>query len=201
LIRDNALAVSGLLDLTLGGPSVKPYQPENYWENLNFPKRTYQASTGVSQHRRGIYTWWQRTFPHPSLLAFDAPSREECTAERPRSNIPQQALILLNDPSHLEAAGALARRILRECAGDDVARIRWAWHHVLARMPQRQDVGTLLALLRKHRAEYRQNPAAAAAYMKAGATALPNDLEAPEWAAWTNVARALLNLHETITRS
>jgi hypothetical protein len=201
LLRDNALALSGLLDLTIGGPSVKPYQPANYWENLNFPKRSYDPSTGAAQHRRGIYTWWQRTFPHPSLLAFDAPSREECTVDRPRSNIPQQALVLLNDPTHLEAAGALAMRILRECGGDDATRIRWAWQHVLGRPPQRLDVSALLDLLRKHRAEYRQDPAAAAAYLKAGAVVLPATAEASEWAAWTNVARALLNLHETITRS
>jgi hypothetical protein len=201
LLRDNALALSGLLDVTIGGPSVKPYQPANYWENLNFPKRSYDPSAGAAQHRRGIYTWWQRTFPHPSLLAFDAPSREECTVDRPRSNIPQQALVLLNDPSHLEAASALAMRILRECGGDDATRIRWAWLHVLGRPPQRQDVSVLLDLLRKHRAEYRQDPAAAAAYLKAGAVVLPATAEASEWAAWTNVARALLNLHETITRS
>ena len=87
-VRDNALAVAGLLVPKIGGPSVKPYQPDGYWENLNFPVRTYDASTGPDQYRRGLYTWWQRSFTHPSMLAFDAPTREECAAERNRSNIP-----------------------------------------------------------------------------------------------------------------
>ena len=107
-MRDNALAVAGLLDLTIGGPSVKPYQPDGYWENLNFPVRTYDASHGSAQYRRGLYTWWQRSYLHPSLLAFDAPTREECAAERNRSNIPQQALVLLNDPTYVEASRVFA---------------------------------------------------------------------------------------------
>lgn len=104
LVRDYALAVSGLLVPRIGGPSTKPYQPDGYWENLNFPMRTYVHDEGDSQYRRGLYTWWQRTFLHPSMVAFDAPSREECCAERNRSNIPQQALVLLNDPTYVEAA-------------------------------------------------------------------------------------------------
>ena len=98
MVRDNALAVSGLLVRTLGGNSVKPYQPGGYWSHLNFPKRSYKNSSGDSLYRRGRYTYWCRTFLHPSLLAFDAPTREECTAERIRSNTPQQALVLLNAP-------------------------------------------------------------------------------------------------------
>ena len=117
LVRDNALAVSGLLVPKIGGPSVKPYQPDGYWENLNFPPRQYVADKGDAQYRRGLYTWWQRSFLHPSLLAFDAPSREECSAERNRSNIPQQALVLLNDPTYVEAARAFAARLLRESSG------------------------------------------------------------------------------------
>ena len=112
LVRDNALAVSGLLVTKIGGPSVKPYQPAGYWQYLNFPKREWENDKGESQYRRGLYTYWQRTFLHPSLAAFDAPSREECTVERPRSNTPQQALVLLNDPTYVEAARALAGRIL-----------------------------------------------------------------------------------------
>ena len=117
LVRDQALAVSGLLVAKIGGPSVKPYQPDGYWENLNFPERRYVADQGDAQHRRGLYTWWQRSFLHPSLLAFDAPSREECCAERARSNIPQQALVLLNDPTYVEAARAFAARVLRRVLG------------------------------------------------------------------------------------
>src|SRR5262249_12863415 len=118
LVRDNALEISGLLVLKIGGPSVKPYQPDGYWENLNFPVRSYDASKGEDQYRRGLYTWWQRSFLHPSMLAFDAPSREECAADRARSNIPQQALVLLNDPSYVEAARAFATRIVKEGGKD-----------------------------------------------------------------------------------
>ncbi len=201
LVRDNALSLAGLLDPTIGGPSAKPYQPDGYWENLNFPTRTYEASTGASQYRRGLYTWWQRTFLHPSLVAFDAPSREECAADRPRSNIPQQALVLLNDPTYVEAARAFAVRILRECNGDEPTRISWAWRQTLARTPQPKEIATLRALLDKQRGQYQQNKSDAEAFLKVGNTPLPADLDAVELAAWTNVARALLNLHETITRS
>ena len=103
MVRDNALAISGLLSRKIGGPSMKPYQPAGYWQHLNFPKRKWQPSSGEDLYRRGLYTYWQRTFLHPSLLAFDAPSREECTVERPRSNTPLQALVLLNYPTYVEA--------------------------------------------------------------------------------------------------
>src|SRR5215831_2419383 len=192
LVRDNALTIAGLLVLKIGGPSVKPYQPEGYWENLNFPTRTYEASTGVSQYRRGLYTWWQRTFLHPSMLAFDAPSREECAADRSRSNIPQQALVLLNDPTYVEAARVFAIRILRECDVDDVARIAWAWRQTLARTPQPKEIATLRALLDKHRGQYQQDTASAEAFLNVGNTPPPAELGAAELAAWTNVARTLL---------
>src|SRR6185436_695862 len=112
LVRDNALAISGLLSLKVGGPSVKPHQPNGYWQELG-NWHTYKESTGENQYRRGLYVWWQRSYLHPSLLAFDAPSREECVAERNRSNIPQQALALLNDPTYVEASRAFAARILK----------------------------------------------------------------------------------------
>jgi hypothetical protein len=201
LVRDNALSITGLLVPKVGGPSVKPYQPDGYWENLNFPIRTYEADTGESQYRRGLYTWWQRSFLHPSLLAFDAPSREECTAERNRSNIPQQALALLNDPTYVEAARAFAARILSEGGGDTTARITWAWRRALSRAPRTNEMSTVRALLDKHLTEYRQGVQAAGALLKVGLSPAPKDIDPAELAAWTNVARVILNLHETITRS
>ena len=201
LVRDNALAVSGLLVSKLGGPSVKPYQPDGYWENLNFPPRQYVADRGASQYRRGLYTWWQRTFPHPSLIAFDAPNREECCAERNRSNIPQQALVLLNDPSYVEAARAFAARVLSECKDNSDARISRAWQLALQRDPRPEEMKTARDLLGKHLAIYRANPDAARLLLKAGFAPSPEPLDAAELAAWTHVARVLLNLHETITRS
>jgi len=201
LVRDNALSIAGLLVPKIGGPSVKPYQPEGYWENLNFPPRTYEADHGDSQYRRGLYTWWQRTFLHPSLLAFDAPGREECTAERNRSNIPQQALALLNDPTYVEAARAFAARILKEGGSDATSRIQWAWRQALARAPRPDEATTARALLDQHLGEYRRDPQAAEALSKVGLLPAPKDVDLAELAAWTNVARVILNLHETITRS
>ena len=201
LVRDNALAVSGLLVAKIGGPSVKPYQPDGYWENLNFPTRTYPTDTGEAQYRRGLYTWWQRSFLHPSLAAFDAPSREECTAERNRSNIPQQALALLNDPTFVEAARVLAARILNECEGGSAQRFTWAWQQVLQREPSAEEQKTIAALLNERLTAYRADTKAADELLKVGFTPMPAALDKAELAAWTHVARVLLNLHETITRA
>lgn len=201
LVRDTALAVSGLLVPSIGGPSVKPYQPERYWENLNFPTRTYVPDTGDSQYRRGLYSWWQRSFLHPSLLAFDAPSREECTAERSRSNIPQQALVLLNDPTYVEAARSLAARVLQECHGSAEEQLAHAWQCTLQRNPREEEVRTMLELLELQRTAYRADPQAAAKLLKVGFMPAPEDVDPVELAVWTHIARVLLNLHETITRS
>lgn len=201
LVRDNALTISGLLVPKIGGPSVKPYQPAKYWENLNFPTREWENDTGEGLHRRGLYTWWQRTFLHPSLLAFDAPSREECTAERNRSNIPQQALVLMNDPTYVEAARSFATRIMTEGKGDASQRITWAFQQVLQRAPSAEEAKTLSNLFTKQLADYQKDSAAADALLTTGAAPAPANVGKPELAAWTHVSRVLLNLHETITRS
>lgn len=201
LVRDNALAIAGLLVPKIGGPSVKPYQPEGYWENLNFPTRTYPADSGESQYRRGLYTWWQRSFLHPSMVAFDAPSREECTAERNRSNIPQQALVLLNDPTYVEAARSFAARILTECKGNTEERLAWAWQRALQRNPDATESRTLTALVNERLTAYRADAGAAGELLKVGLAPVPDTLDKAELAAWTHVARVLLNLHETITRA
>lgn len=201
LVRDMALSVSGMLVPAIGGPSALPYQPEGYWENLNFPQRTYPASVGADQYRRGLYTWWQRSYVHPAMLAFDAPTREECAAERARSNIPQQALVLMNDPSYVEAAKRLAVRILREAPKSPEQRVRWAWRETLSRSASSEEVSVLLGLLDRQSADYRSDTAAAMAFLKSGASSVPTDLDPAELAAWTDIARALLNLHETMTRS
>ena len=211
LVRDNALAVSGLLAPRIGGPSVKPYQPAHYWSNLNdpakgmtelgFPEREYMTDKGESQYRRGLYTWWQRTALHPALLAFDAPSREECAAERHRSNIPQQALVLLNDPTFVEAARAFAARILSECEGTTAQRVTWAWQQALQRDPDADELKTIRALFDERLSAYRTDGNAAASLLKTGFAPVPVTVDKAELAAWTHVARVLLNLHETITRS
>jgi mono/diheme cytochrome c family protein len=201
LVRDNALAISGLLSAQKGGPSVHPYQPRGYWTFLNFPPREWDDDTGESQYRRGVYTWWQRTFPQPSLLAFDAPSREECVGERTRSNVPQQALVLLNDPTYVEAARVFAARIVREGGVTFEDRLRWAYARALARAPREEEVRTLAALLAKHRAQYKADPQSARKVMAIGQARPPNGASLDEWAGWTSVARAILNLPEVITRS
>lgn len=201
LVRDNTLAISGLLVPKIGGPSVKPYQPEGYWENLNFPTRVWEPSTGESLYRRGIYTWWQRSYLHPSLLAFDAPSREECVAERNRSNIPQQALALLNDPTYVEASRVFAARIIKEGGSETDDRIRWAWRQALDRAPRRDELATTRTLLTKHLAEYRNDTKAADAVLHVGLAPIPEGCEQAELAAWTSVVRVIFNLHETITRN
>src|SRR5262249_3705943 len=130
-VRDNALAVTGLLGTKVGGPSVKPYQPDGYWAYLNFPKRDWDKARGPDQYRRGLYTYWCRSFLHPSLAAFDAPTREECTVERPRSSTPLQALVLLNDPTYVEASRVFAARAVKEGGKTDAERIDWAYRQAV----------------------------------------------------------------------
>lgn len=198
-VRDTALSVSGLLNEEIGGPSVHPYQPEGYYRHLNFPKREYAADKDARQWRRGVYVHWQRQFIHPMMKAFDAPSREECTAQRPRSNTPLAALVLLNDPTFLECARGLADRVLAMEDQSDVERIREAYHIVLCREPDAYEQQTLLELLASERREFSASPANAKSMLGAG-IAPQHAKDAIEAAAWTSVARALLNLSETYLR-
>jgi hypothetical protein len=199
-VRDNALAVTGLLSPKIGGPSAHPYQPKGYWAHLNFPPREWDDSTGEDQYRRGLYTHWQRAFLHPSLMAFDAPTREECVAERPRSNTPQQALALLNDPTYVEAARVFAERIVREGGKSFEQRLGWAYARALSREPRAEEVKILTDLARKHRDEYQKDPRAAHQLLSVGMAPAPGKLDSAELAAWTSVARAILSLPELITR-
>jgi len=200
-IRDYALQHAGLLSKTIGGRSAKPYQPEGYWDSLNFPTRTYSPDKDDQQYRRGLYTWWQRTFLHPSLVAFDAPSREECCAERTRSNIPQQALVLLNDPTYVEAARGLAYRALKTASASDEHRIDWMFAQVLQRDASTSERMALSQLLEKHLVYYKENPEAALQLQKTGLFQPSESVDPVDHAAWTHLARVLLNLHETITRN
>ena len=199
-VRDNALSISGLVVHKLGGPSVKPYQPDGYWENLNFPARKWEADSNGSQWRRGLYVWWQRSYVHPAMLAFDAPTREECAADRVRSNIPQQALVLLNDPEYVEAARAFAARILKEGGVTPESRIAWAWREATGRAAKPAEIETLRALLERQRAVLAQDANAAGEINKVGQAAVPSEISPLDLAAYTAVARAILNLHETVTR-
>jgi hypothetical protein len=201
IVRDNALAVSGLLSPHVGGPSVKPYQPAGYWEALNFPTREWHNDGGEKLYRRGLYTHWQRTFLHPSLLAFDAPTHEECTVERPRSNIPQQALVLLNDPTYVEAGRALAERIIKEGGPSPTQRIAWSFDWVLSRQPRSDESDLLVHLVNEDSKRYQADTDAARKLVSIGNHPAMQGIDPVTLAAWTNVARVILNLHETITRN
>ncbi|MBA2114209.1 PSD1 and planctomycete cytochrome C domain-containing protein [Bremerella alba] len=201
MVRDNALAVSGLLNLEYGGPSVKPYQPDGYYRHLNFPQRKYQEDKNQQQWRRGVYVHWQRQFLHPSLKAFDAPSREECTVERPRSNTPLAALALLNDPTYIEAAREFATRILSSEADDDEARLNRAYMLALSRTPDSDEKQVLSQILKENREIYRLDTDAAAKLLEVGLKPSDDAIEVAELAAWTQVARVIFNLDEFITRN
>ncbi len=199
-IRDSALAVSGLLNPAIGGPSVKPYQPPGYYEELNFPKRTYKADLNENQFRRGLYTHWQRQYLHPSLMAFDAPSREECAADRSLSNTPLQALTLLNDPTYVEAARGLAKRILKSGETGTGARLDFAFRHTFARNAQAEEREVLAQLLKSQREHFTSHPEDAEDLLSVGISEVPEDLNLDELAAWTSVTRAIFNKHEFIVR-
>jgi hypothetical protein len=201
VVRDIALAVSGLLSGKFGGPSVKPPQPEGYLLAMNFPKREYSASRGEDQYRRGLYTFWQRTFLHPSMLAFDAATREECTVNRVNSNTPLQALVLLNDPVFVEAARVFAQNILKNGGLDLGQQLNWAFLQALGRRPGPEEREILAGLFRKSLAQFRAAPSEAKAFLAVGEAPLPKEIGAPRLAAMATVARAILNLHETITRN
>jgi hypothetical protein len=153
-----------------------------------------------NQYRRGLYTYWQRTFLHPSLLAFDASTREECTVERPRSNTPQQALVLLNDPTYVEAARAFAERILKDGGKTTDQRLTFAYREALSRPAHAEEIKLLTGLQRQHLEQYDKDRKAAEALLKVGDRPIPADASVSELASWTSVARVILNLHETITR-
>ncbi len=201
MVRDNALAISGLLVQHVGGASVKPYQPVGYYRHLNFPERTYEQDNDDRQWRRGVYVHWQRQFLHPMLKAFDAPSREECTAQRASSNTPMAALVLLNDPTFVEAARAFATRTLEIDSKTDDERLAWAFYHAVTREPAATELGVLRRLLHENRESFDTRPDDATALLNVGLTKPPVGHDAREFAAWTAVCRAILNLAETNSRN
>jgi len=199
-VRDNALFIAGLLNLDIGGPSAHPYQPAGYYANIQFPDRDYFPERDDRQYRRGVYTHWQRTFLHPMLANFDAPSREECTAIRVVSNTPQQALTLLNDPSFVEAARVFAANLLGVAKQNDEQRLNTAFQRALARLPNNKEKQSLLKFLAEQREHYSQDSDEASRLMKVGFATAPESKSQVELAAWTQVCRVILNLQETVTR-
>jgi hypothetical protein len=200
-MRDNALAISGLLTNRLGGPSVKPYQPDGLWQDVSVERRAvYKQDEGADLYRRSMYTFWKRTCPPPGMTTFDAPDRETCTIRRARTNTPLQALVLMNDPTYLEAARKLAERILQEGAATDEAKMKLAYRLAVSRDPRASEQQLLLAMLKQARERFLADTKSAEKLVSVGASRRDEKLETAELAAWTTLSSVILSLDETITK-
>ena len=205
-VRDQALAVSGLLVPRLGGPSVNPYTPGDLWREVSHygstpaTAQTFVQDHGEKLYRRSLYTYLKRTAPPPNMAAFDAPNREVCTVARSTTNTPLQALVTLNDPQFVEASRVLAERVLAQ-PGDDAARLRWAFAATVSRSPEAAELGVIESALRRERQHYAKDTPAALALLAVGESPRNQRLRPAEHAAWTQVASLLFNLSETITRN
>jgi len=204
VLRDQVLSLSGLLVPTIGGRGVNPYQPPNIWEPVGFASsntRNYKQGKGDDLYRRSMYTFLKRTAPPPFMSSFDGPNREQSCAARGRSNTPMQALQLMNDVQHVEAARNLAQRILKEGGGDDAARVRWAWRVVTARQPEAGEAKIITDVLAGHRARFAKDADAAKKLIAFGESKADPKLAPVDLAAWTLVANLLLNLDEVVNKN
>ena len=206
-IRDLALSVSGLLQHKIGGPSVSPYQPAGLWEELmaradgkNWTAQEYSQSHGADLYRRTMYTFWKRTCPPAQLATFDAPDRETCTVRRARTNTPLQALVLMNDPTYVEASRKLAERILLEGGATTDDRIAFAFRLTIARKPSAREFVVLRRVFEQQLARFQGDPVAATKLLSVGESSRNEKLTAVELAAWSAVASVILNLDETVTK-
>ena len=204
IVRDNALALSGLLYTKIGGPSVKPPQPDGLWKAVGFTGSntdTFVQDTGADKvYRRSLYTFWKRTAPPPQMNILDAPSREACTIRRERTNTPMQALMLMNDPQFFEAARAFAERTIKEGGETPEARIAYIFEMATARLPKPVEKELLLKTFQTHYQELAADPDAAKALITVGESAPDETLDAVEVAAWTMIANLILNLDEVLNK-
>jgi hypothetical protein len=199
MIRDQALFVAGLLIEQIGGPSVKPYQPDGVWNDLaNVGK--YATDSGASLYRRSLYTYWKRTIAPPFMANFDAASRESCVVRETRTNTPLQALNLMNDVTYIEAARLLAERAVREGGRSERDRVRFAFRLATARWPDERETEVLLKHLRAQLEDFGKDASAAARLLKVGEKPFDRELNAVEVAAYATVASLILNLDEVITK-
>ena len=199
-IRDNALAISGLLKHRLGGPSVKPYQPAGLWEDVTVNRQgIYVADIGEGLYRRSLYTFWKRTCPPPSMMSFDAPMREVCVARRARTNTPLQSLVLLNDPTYVECARSLAEHMIREGASAS-DRIDAGFLRSVSRKATTEEQHILGQVLETAKQRFAENVTRAQAFNTTGASVPDQTIDAVELASWTILASTLLNLDETISK-
>ncbi|MFN9446562.1 MAG: DUF1553 domain-containing protein [Pirellulaceae bacterium] len=200
MIRDQALAISGLLVRKVGGPSVKPYQPDGLWEDVTVERRgKYVADHGEGLYRKSLYTFWKRTCPPPSMVTFDATNREVCTARRSRTNTPLQSLVLMNDPTYIEAARVLASSVLQSHPAVD-QRIDAMFRRCLARSARPDEQAAMMQLLEEAMEHFQQQPELASKLLQVGSSPLDGAADAIETAAWSVVASTILNLDETITK-
>jgi hypothetical protein len=205
MLRDQALSASGLLVGQVGGASVFPYQPPGLWEEMGviddeYTMQRYKQSHGADLYRRSLYTFWKRTCPPPNMTTFDAPGRERCTAARGETNTPLQALVLWNDPIYIESARQLASLALRRESSDEL-RYTFIFERILSRKPSAPESAALARLLARERSVYGKDLAAAQRLLSVGETKAEATLDAAEFAAWTMVAHAVLNLDEAISRN
>jgi hypothetical protein len=204
-IRDQALAVSGLLAEKIGGPSVRPYQPESLYKGIvvdaPYPSTTWELGKGDEIYRRSLYTFWKRTVPHPAMLTFDSPDREFCSARRSRTNTPLQALVLWNETGYLESSRKLGERMLKEGGSDDTSRATFAFRLATGRAPRAAETEVLTRTYAKLRADFAARPDDAAKLIKVGVSVPDSALSAVELAAAAGVANLILTLDETITKN
>jgi hypothetical protein len=204
-IRDQALAVSGLLAEKIGGPSVRPYQPESLYKGIvvdaPYPSTTWELGKGDEIYRRSLYTFWKRTVPHPAMLTFDSPDREFCSARRSRTNTPLQALVLWNETGYLESSRKLGERMLKEGGADDTSRANFAFRLATGRAPRAAETEVLTRTYAKLRADFAARPDDAAKLIKVGVSVPDPALSSVELAAAGGIANLILTLDETITKN
>lgn len=204
MVRDNALAISGLLVERFGGEGVRPYQPDGIWFAVAYTSSDtahYKRDTDDGLYRRSMYTFWKRTAPPPAMMAFDTPSRETCRVRRARTNTPLAALVLLNDTQYVEAARQLAQRMMSEGGSNERDRIAYGLREAIARHPDSGEVDVLLRVYRQQLAEFEKNEQAALDLLQVGDSPVDESLDKKQLAAWTMVANLILNLDETITKN
>ena len=200
-IRDNALAVSGLLVNKVGGPSVKPYQPPGLWNEVALSGNVrFVQDKGDKIYRRSMYTYWKRSAPQPAMIAFDAPSREKCVIQRQQTNTPLQALVTLNDPQFVEAARALAQRMMSEGGKSFSERLDFGYHLLLGRKVRPSEVTVLDSIYREQLKEFRAEPDKAKKFLEVGDSKRNETLDQAEHAAWTVLGNLMLNLDEVLIR-
>ena len=204
IVRDQALHLSGLLVGKVGGRGVMPYQPPNIWEPVGFGNsntRYYKQGKGDDLYRRSLYTFYKRTAPAPSMSTFDAPNREQSCSERGKSNTPMQALQLLNDIQHVEAARNFAEKIIHKGGNQDKAKISWAWRTATARNPSQEEIEIVYYVLNQNRKRYSQDQEAAENLIGFGESEPDANIQPPELASWTLTANMILNLDEVVNKN